>query len=80
MGADFEPKIITRKVKIHPDPMNKFHTAIRVVKLRVGDENNVPPTLPDGTPLLTEEENRKRQSGTGSQAAHIAQALEEKEE
>jgi hypothetical protein len=42
--------------------------------------NDVPKLLPDGTPLLTEEENIRRQSGTGSHAAHVAQANEEREE
>lgn len=54
----------------------------RLIKggVAVPDHNNVPRTLPDGTPLLNEEENQRRQSGTGSYAAHVAQADEGREE
>ena len=47
-----------------------------------GHNDSIDKVLPSGVdaPLLTEEQHRRVMSGTGSHAAHVAQALEDKED
>ncbi|HKB88080.1 MAG TPA: hypothetical protein VKC53_00355 [Patescibacteria group bacterium] len=50
-----EGKIIERKTKVHGNPWKEHQVTGRIVtKTRKNDADEIPPTLPDGTPLLTE--------------------------
>ena len=87
MERSHEPKFRTvkRRVRsgVNPEGTQMYRQV--TVKIPVLKKNQIPPPPEDLFPvevglLITPEQHERVQRGTGSQSAHIEQALEDKED